>query len=492
MTGSSLTEVVEDPVASRSLARQRMEADWPMITALLGGTRAMRAAGEKFLPKFAGEDAAAYRARLHSSFLFPAYRDAIDKIVAKPFGKPIQVENAPEELDYLQDNADAKGNSLTQFGSDTFRGGLSYGIVVVIVDMPRNPNKEVNKRPYFSLYRAKDVIGGKGRRNEATGEIEVTQIRLQEWEVVESSDYREEQLSVIRVWNAPEMDLEAGAILQKGTIEIWKKRVDDAAHKLDDLYEHDFPGIPIAIFDPGEIDFLEAAPPLLDLAWLNIEHWQSRSDQRSILHYARAYQMLISGMTEDEQRKINGFGVNQVWFAKDPEASAQVIEHTGASIEAGERDIQSLEERMETLGAQALVQRSGNQTATAKAIDDGKSLSQAQHWVANLEQTLRLCYRHAATWLDAELDDQFNLEVFKDFGMTMRRKDDLDFLDKARGRGDLSRGTWLREVKKRGVLGDDVDVEAELLAIEDEMTRFSIAPERIDDRAEGGDPGDED
>jgi len=32
---------------------------------------------------------------------------------------------------------------------------------------------------------------------------------------------------------------------------------------------------------------MQAKPPLLDLAWLNVEHWQSASDQSNILHVAR-------------------------------------------------------------------------------------------------------------------------------------------------------------------------------------------------------------
>ena len=33
--------------------------------------------------------------------------------------------------------------------------------------------------------------------------------------------------------------------------------------------------------------FMTAHPPLMDLAWLNLAHWQSASDQRHILHVAR-------------------------------------------------------------------------------------------------------------------------------------------------------------------------------------------------------------
>ena len=47
---------------------------------------------------------------------------------------------------------------------------------------------------------------------------------------------------------------------------------------------------------------MRARPPLLDLAWLNLAHWQSSSDQRHILHIARVPILFARGMDTAESQ----------------------------------------------------------------------------------------------------------------------------------------------------------------------------------------------
>ena len=62
-----------------------MSDDLAMLGALLGGTHAMRAAEQKFLPKWPTEDQVAYTYRIHSATLFPAYARTIKTLAGKPF-----------------------------------------------------------------------------------------------------------------------------------------------------------------------------------------------------------------------------------------------------------------------------------------------------------------------------------------------------------------------------------------------------------------------
>jgi hypothetical protein len=42
--------------------------------------------------------------------------------------------------------------------------------------------------------------------------------------------------------------------------------------------------------------FGDGEPPLLDLAYLNVKHWQSQSDQDNILHIARVPILALIGV----------------------------------------------------------------------------------------------------------------------------------------------------------------------------------------------------
>ena len=92
-----------------------MAADWPLIDALMGGTRTMRAAGKAYLPQWPAEDEAPYRSRLATATLFPAYARTVSVLTGKPFSKPVAYgEDIPPRIrDWLED-VDLQGRNLHQ------------------------------------------------------------------------------------------------------------------------------------------------------------------------------------------------------------------------------------------------------------------------------------------------------------------------------------------------------------------------------------------
>jgi hypothetical protein len=101
------------------------------------------------------------------------------------------------------------------------------------------------------------------------------------------------------------------------------------------------------------------SPPLLDLAFLNVKHWQSQSDQDNILHVARVPILAIIGADEDDQIKIGQQAV------KVPlNGDIKFVEHTGKAIEAGHDSLEKLELQMIQTGAELLVMKPGQRTAT--------------------------------------------------------------------------------------------------------------------------------
>jgi hypothetical protein len=458
----------KDPVAEPYDNYCDMRADWDLVESLLGGTTTMREAGEKFLPKFGSEDADDYKARLKATFLNNMFCEAIDNICAKPFKQPISVVgDLPEELEDLQKNCDQAGTNLTQFGKKNYKGGASHGLVFAYVDMPTNPNREIGVRPYFSFYPASSLIGAKFERSKKTGELRPRQIRLQETRTEDDGEFGEKTISVIRVVTGPEFD-DQDKVIAKGTVQLWEKGPDDDKHIPGEPIEYDYPGIPFEAYNPGKVGNYLAKPPLMNLAHTNIEHWQSSSDQKSILHFARIFQIVVSGANKTDRDNNKHIGPNRVWYLSSKEAKAWILEHSGAAIEAGERDIKAIEERARAQAGEPLTIGSGSETATGRAIDDNNSQSKAQAWAEELGAFLERLYRHAAKWLDLELPDDFRIDVFKDFSLTARRDEDLKHLRESRFNRELSRETFLNESKKRGVISEDLDIETELERIDQE------------------------
>ena len=130
---ANLAETIDIPCAAWTAMERRRRH----IVDLLGGTLAMRDAGEQWLPREAKESIASYNARLIRSVLYGALSDTIGKLAAKPFSKPIRiVGELPELLQPIERNADRAGNSLHNVAQDSFRDAASFGYSGFFVDLP--------------------------------------------------------------------------------------------------------------------------------------------------------------------------------------------------------------------------------------------------------------------------------------------------------------------------------------------------------------------
>ena len=99
---------VDTPIAAYDAACE----DWGMIDSLLGGTKAMRAAGELYLPAFPKETTPAYDRRLKSTFLFAAYKRTVNAVAGRPFQRSITIgPDVPAAVGDLTEDIDQIGRA---------------------------------------------------------------------------------------------------------------------------------------------------------------------------------------------------------------------------------------------------------------------------------------------------------------------------------------------------------------------------------------------
>lgn len=218
--------------------------------------------------------------------------------------------------------------------------------------------------------------------------------------------------------------------------------------------------------DVSKRGLMVADSPLEDLAELNLRHYRSQSDQDTCLHFARVPFLHFAGFQQSEVE--NTIAANNSYVSSNPASKITWIETTGSALALGQKDLDSLEARMESMGADLLAIRPGNQTATATAIDSADRISDLQAITQALEDGIEEMYRDAAEWVSVK-DAEIDISLFKGFGLSLKDKNEIDTLLKARVAGELSRETWLSELSRRGVL-EDLDIAKELnsLAMADE------------------------
>jgi len=223
----------------------------------------------------------------------------------------------------------------------------------------------------------------------------------------------------------------------------------------------DLPFVPLVTFYAEKDGAFSAKPPLMDLADLNIAHWQSCSDQRSILTAARFPLLAMSGGSNEESNLI--IGPYNFLHTADPQARFYYVEHTGAAIAAGRQDLLDLEEQMAHYGAEFLTKRPGRETATARALDSAEATSPLQDMTVRFMDAVNHALSVTAAWL--KVTNGGTVTISTDFGPEESDQSDMNVLKFTRRLGDISRETYLTELQRRGVLADTFDLAADLKQI---------------------------
>jgi hypothetical protein len=457
-SGRTASTVTPHAVAEPADCVKAMGPSWALIEALLGGTQAMREAGETYLPRWVQEEADTYDKRLQSSTLFPAFSRTVTTLVGKPFAKPITYgENVPTRLkSWLEEDADLQGRNLDAFAASVMQTALAYGLAGILVDYPtvapgtlRSVAEEraAGVRPYFVEVLPTNILGW---RSEMRGGVEVlTQLRLREYRTEPLGAFGERTVEQIRV-------------LEPGSFSIWRQKKNAQGLLEWVMVEAGTMAVGVIPFVPvyGErAGFMRGRPPLMEMAHLNVKHWQSQSDQDNLLHVARVPILFVAGIDDDRFTLTVG-GSSAVKLPAG--ATMGFVEHDNRALGAGKVSLDDLKEEMRQAGAELLVLRPGLVTATEVASDNAVSMSALNRAVAGLEDALDQALQLAARWAGEAQGG--NVSVYNDFGAATLAEASAQLLVGMRQSGDLSRATLLTEIKRRGILSADVDVEVELAA----------------------------
>lgn len=451
-------------VATPCKEYRAIQDDWDLITTLLGGTRAMRNAQIKYLPQEERESGLAYQARLARSFLYNAFTKSVNRIAAKPFIKPVALgDDMPEQLQEFCENVDGRGSSLTVFAHKMFRTLVAFGACHWLVDYrPNDPGVSLAEGaglPYWTPVHPRDLIGWKIEY--ADGTPILVQVRIKECVTVPVDEWNEREVHQIRV-------------IAPDHWEIWRQTTDEQGNpnadewQLYDTGEWTLGRISlVSVVAPNEDadEVMIGDPPLKDLAWLNVEHWQSSSDQRHILHVVRAPILLAAGFDPDDDTIV--VGVNSAVKVADPTARLEYVEHTGAAVEAGQQDLQDLENRMEQLGIELVVAETGDVTATQSAIEAAGAGALLGMLMIRMQDAIENALDFTADWMGIPYDGG-SVEISKAFSLPLGDSDDITQLINMRMNGEISQQTFWQELKRRSFLPDDFDPQTEQELIEGE------------------------
>jgi hypothetical protein len=448
--------VVSESPFVRNLDVISMMPDWGIMAAVTRGTNYIRDLSETYLPQEPREDDDAYNTRVDRSVLSPYTSRLIETAAGAILRKPIHIEGDQYWLD-LAENIDGLGSSINEYARRALVSSLTYGHSAILIDYPaamgaRNLAEEraMGRRPYFVHVDAPQIWGWR----KESGTNRLLQVRIHDYDVRPLNDFGEEQIEQMRVIYPGRYDLYT---LGQEVVEF----TASGGYSLDEI-----PLVPIYSNRRG---LLISQPPLLDIANLNITHYQRQADLIHALHIAAMPTLVLEGW--DDTTSNATMGVNYA-IAMQPGNKAYYVQADATSFDAQMAELESLASQMSTLGVTKLFgQKFVAESAEAKRIDQAQSNSVLSIISQELESALNQAFAFAAQYVGM---DPPEISIDRDFDYYRLLGQDVAVLSQLADTGKISNAMLLEILRRGEILPDTVNIEEELLTISDEAAESPI------------------
>lgn len=462
---------------------QAMAGDLTLVDDLRQGTRRMREQHDLYLPAFAEEKSTNYKRRWSQATLLNAFEETVGLLTGKAFARaPSLDEDVPigiagdeaSNKKGLAENIDRAGNHLLIFAENVFKEGIRSGLTHILVDstpLPKDAVTEAEKqlaghRPYWVHIKAQDLFAWTSEIK--GGEEVLTQVRIRETVSEKEGEFSSKKVQQIRV-------------LEIGRCRVFRRESENGDWELvEDRKMTGYDGKPltyiplVTYYTDEDNGFMTAIPPLLDLAYKNIEHFQVHSDYRNCLTVACFPIFCISGWQSEDNQII--LGPTTTIKLTDPGAKAYFAEHTGQALGAARQYLSDLKEEMAMYGLRMLLPKPGQSpTATGEAITEARTSSQLQVAMLRLKDVLELALDYTARWLG--LGEDAGGSILVSTQALMLNQTDIDSLLKAAGapqRAVLPVETVITELIRRGFLDEGTDPK-EVMAMLDNQAMQGTA-----------------
>ena len=328
----------------------------------------------------------------------------------------------PYWTDVFVKDVDGCGSDLDEYARRLLICALTYGHSNTLVDFPAPTGarslaeeRNQNRRPYWIEVDPANIYGWRLDREVNYGKL--IQVRIAEQAVVPEGDFGEKVFDQIRV-------------IEPGQYKIFRKKettkdmytqdesfagnfdspANEKDYELVESGEFSLGEIPLVTVYAGKTDTMTSKPPLLDIAYLNLAHFQRQADLIHSLHVASQPLLVMEGW--DDQTKDMAISVNYA-MATQPGNKVYYVEPAASAFEAQAAEIQELQLQMATLGISTLSQQKFvAESADARRLDRVDTNSMLSMVSLDLEQKVQKAFNLSADYLGLEPPE---IKISRDF-----------------------------------------------------------------------------
>ena len=411
-----------DSPFARTRAVLDMTQSWEIMKAVSSGTEYLRDHCQSYLPLEPREDYQAYQSRVNRAVFSPYTQRLIRAATGLILRKPITLIGDPYWTDIFAKDVDGCRSDLDEYARRLIMCSLTYGQSHVLVDFPAPTGalslaeeREQNRRPYWIEIDPLNVYGWRLDREVNYGKL--IQVRIGEKAVVPSGEFGESVFNQVRVIEPGKYRVYRDKEQNKDM--YWENNsyagefdapADKKEYDIVESGEFSLGEVPLVTVYSGKTDTMTSKPPLLDIAYLNIAHFQRQADLIHSLHVASQPMLVLEGW--DDQTKDMSISVNYA-MATQPGNKVYYVEPASSAFEAQAAEIQELQLQMATLGISTLSQQKFvAESADARRLDRVDTNSMLSMVSLELEQKLQKIFNLSAQYVGLEPPE---VKISRDF-----------------------------------------------------------------------------
>jgi hypothetical protein len=474
---------------------------WLRARDVLAGEDAIKADGEKYLPRIDSQSDEEYEAYLRRAAFFNATARTAEGYVGLLFRRPpflkLPPSNEPARSSRRQeapisDSGPAPASSIQNpvsepassiqnpvsaaFLSDCDLLGSSFSayakhIVTEVIAVGRagtliDWEDQAEQRPYVTFYSAEQILNWRVER--VGGKNVPTLIVLKETGKLPgtplSDPFLDDSVDQIRVLKLI-ADSPGGP--RSVVIELWQLLQPQPGAKPDwQIVATKKPlrlgkplsRIPFVFHGPRHSRPEVDAPPLNNIITVNLDHYRLDADYKHGLHYTALPTAWVSGFDKSATLKL---GSSTAWVADSAGATAGFLEFTGQGLTSFERAMDRDERLMAVLGSRLLEdQKKVGETAQAIELRQSGENSILGSIAESVSESLTQVLRWAHWWTSSEAlpeattEESILVRLNTDFSTRGMASDELQAIVKAWQASAISRDTMLELFRKGEILPD--------------------------------------
>lgn len=452
--------------------------NWVKMDELYVGSDAVKSASVRYLPMTTSEEKAQrsvgsnkkgpYDRRLQNAVYF----NGVDRLIKYAMGhmfqeEPVFAETESDWFENMKSNADLLGTRLSTFIKDVSLKAYLFGHYIVAVDFPNLSGADSraalirsNPRPYLIGVNPMEIINWALERT-LDGSYQFKWL-VHRYSYRESDGPMDEHHTKVyyKIWYKDRWELWVSVL------ETEDADLDSVAPELVDQGPNPLGFIPYVPVYSQMARFMVSKPPLLESANLNIDHYRIMSAFNHGLMYHLNPILTISGV---QAEGIDTGADSALILPRN--SKAEYVEFQGRSLNIAKDTSEMILREMWESGMRSSTSLGANTSAEARRL----SRSDFQSWLLSVVGSFEDAFNHiidiASLWAGQPLEVEEPVKMNKDFDLTPMDANEAEFLLNARKAGEISRLTFLNEMKRGERLAKTVDVEEEMSRAEADLAK---------------------